>query len=372
MNVLDYLRWRGDLTFSQAPFNEVDNLALAQISFIDWTGIVPPPGHGSVTLMQAADQFFAVTSIDEVADKYLNLRDYYVMAQLMSRTNRFRNMRLLNYSYSFDAAKEEQFGAVTAALGDGTLYVSFRGTDSTIVGWKEDFNIAVMCPTPSQRIAADYLNWVIDNSVRRVRVGGHSKGGNLAMYAAAMVKDHRRIIHVYNNDGPGFTPAFIKSQAFISIRPLIRMFIPQTSVIGLLMCNDAPRHVVLSDSKDVIWQHNGYSWQVERDHFIYLPSNTDDAKTIDRITDSWVYNISTEDKMVFFNTVYDLLVENGIKTLDDMNKNMLRLAPKVLEKFKDFSPGEKELFTEMVMLFVRISGYDIKERFIRPTPKTVK
>ncbi len=362
MNVIDYLKWRGDLSLAVSPFNEVDNLVLAQLSFVDWKGIVPTPGHGRIALNKAAGLYFAAhPQLPEAKENFLNLTDYYRMTRLMADSVRFGKAELMAYSYDFDPAIEKQFAALTVCLSDGTAYVSFRGTDNSIVGWKEDFNFAIMCPTPSQQSAADYLGWVKANTIRRLRVGGHSKGGNLAMYAGALAYDRYRIMDIFNNDGPGFTPAFVKTKAFSDIKPVLKIYNPQSSVVGMLMINDAPRTFVLSDAKQIIDQHNGYSWQLVGTRFERAATNSEESKEIKKITNDWVYNISTEDKMIFFNTIYDIIDNAGLKTLDDVGVNMIRMAPQVIESFNKFSAGQRELFTQIIALVFKISGYDIKK-----------
>lgn len=372
MNLLDYMRWRGDLSLQSAPFNEVDNLVLTELSYLDWSGIVPPIGHGSITIKQACDLFFARNKYEDIPpDNFLTLHPYYDLAHLIADSQRFGNIQLQAYAYDFDPLKEKQFAALTLTLSDRTLFVAYRGTDSSIVGWKEDFNIAVMCPTPSQKEAADYLSTVLHHNWYRARVSGHSKGGNLAMYAVAMYPKKNRIITVYNNDGPGFTPEFCQSEAFQKIKPQLQMFIPQSSVVGLLMCNDADRQIVTSDARQTIMQHSPFSWQIEGNHFLRQTSNTEISQEVKATTNSWVYNISNQDKLAFFDTVYALLDEAGVKTLDDVGANLLKLAPRLIDKLKNFTPGQKELFTQMIQLFVRIYGYDIKESIPKiPTPKT--
>ena len=369
MNVLDYLTWRGDLTLEERPFNEIDGLALGQLSFNDWSGVVPAFGQGSIAMKDAAPLFKTLHRFESQPQSFLNLRSYYDMAIAMGSTKRFGNAQLSAYRFDIDAASEKQFGALTITLDDGTVFVSFRGTDSTLVGWKEDFNIALICPTPAQQSAVSYLNDIIGQTKAQIKLGGHSKGGNLAMYAGVMCYQPQRISDIYSNDGPGFTSEFIASPEFIANKHLIHRYVPQTSVVGMLMLNPVPYTVVFSDSRDVVWQHNGYSWQVERDHFITVDHLTDDCKKIDAITDSWITKISDEDKEKFFNAFYNAMVESGMETLDDLPKCAVRLAPKLLSSIKEFDEGEKQLFTEIIELALRIAGYNVKERFTPIRPK---
>lgn len=202
-NIEDYLLWRGDLTFEQDEFNLVDNLILAELAYVDFKDIIPAAGSGEkITLKQACDDFFELHDEEEL--KLVKSFIWYApfFMKKMAHTKRFADMLLGNYALHNNEEKQVQFGAFTAEPGDGSIYVSFMGTDDSLVGWKEDFNMSFIRPIPSQLEAAEYVNETIKYSRRKIRLGGHSKGGNLAIYAAVKAKPslRRRIIAVYNND----------------------------------------------------------------------------------------------------------------------------------------------------------------------------
>ena len=184
-NILDYLDWRGDLTLAQAPFNEVDNLLLAELAFVDFRGIVPENGQ-SVLLRHAAAAFFARHGGAGEIDMGLLVPDVIpVMLRKMAASRRFGDMKLSCYEDRLDVGKAEQFAALAVDTGDGALYLAFRGTDDTLAGWKEDFLLSCMPEVPAQKKGAEYtLRAALLYPGRWLRLGGHSKGGNLAVYAA--------------------------------------------------------------------------------------------------------------------------------------------------------------------------------------------
>ena len=208
-NILEYLDWRGDLTLSERPFNEVDNLILAEICYLDFSGFVPAGFQTQqVTLQAAASAYF--TAHPETNMGVLVPDQIPVLVEHAAKTARFGDIRLLGYVNRIDEETQTQFSAVTMLLPDGSAYVAFRGTDDTIVGWKEDFNMAFTPEIPAQKYAAEYLRQVSAAlPFRPLLVGGHSKGGNLAVYASVFCGQEvqKRILAVYNNDGPGFVPA---------------------------------------------------------------------------------------------------------------------------------------------------------------------
>lgn len=205
-NILEYLDWRGDLTLLERPFNEVDNLILAEICYLDFSGFVPAGFQTQqVTLLDAASAYFAAHP--ETNMGVLVPDQIPVLVEHAAKTARFGDIRLLGYVNRIDEETQTQFSALTMLLPDGSAYVAFRGTDDTIVGWKEDFNMAFTPEIPAQKYAAEYLRQVSAAlPFRPLLVGGHSKGGNLAVYAAVFCGQdvQKRILAVYNNDGPGF------------------------------------------------------------------------------------------------------------------------------------------------------------------------
>ena len=218
----DYIKWRGDLTFEQSAFNEVDNLVLSQIAYVDFKNIIPAAGSKEkITLRQAAHDFFDLNDEEELQKVTSFIREAPFFMRIAAESRRFRDIVLSDYADVTDDHEEKQFAAFCAELPDDTYYIAFRGTDDTIIGWKEDFNMGVMMPVPSQLEAVEYVNTVMRWKRGKLRLGGHSKGGNLAIYAAVFAKPsiQRKVVKVYNNDGPGFTKEMIESEAYRKMLP---------------------------------------------------------------------------------------------------------------------------------------------------------
>lgn len=261
--IVSYLRENGDRIFGELPFNEVDNLVLAELSYFDLTGIVPTvEQHTSVKMSEAMRTALLLSKesvgLDSAGAEFL---------QLLGGCARFSSARLSNLSVVYDAATNTQFSALHVTLGDRTTYVSFRGTDNSIVGWREDFNLSYEV-VPSQRRAAEYLSRTMRIG-GRYRVGGHSKGGTLAVYAALMCPafKRRRIVAVYNNDGPGLSEDTVDLSAWPELEPLVSFYVPTYSVFGQLFRNMEPNKIVRSSGEGVM-QHDGFTWQVEGTSFV--------------------------------------------------------------------------------------------------------
>ncbi len=246
MNILDYLDWRGDLTFAERPFNEVDNLILSTLAYLKMDGLVPENPAASVAIADLPAKYKAA-GYDQTA--FFN--DPYPLAEKAADTARFKDVRVSRYMSRTEVDEAVQFAAVTFDLGDGTKYVAYRGTDETIVGWREDFNLALLPETPGQSEAVAYVNAVAAETVSPLRLGGHSKGGNFAVYAAAFCEaaTKKRILSVYSNDGPGFLREIADSDAYRSILPRIQKIIPESSLIGILLSGSEPKRVIASAVK---------------------------------------------------------------------------------------------------------------------------
>ena len=239
-NLMDYLDWRGDLTLDQSPFNEVDNLILAELSFVDFQGTVPGPGEGEgVVLREAAEAFFARFPEGEKIDMGVLVPGAIPeMLGKMASSRRFGAMKLNCFTDHLDVGKGEQFAALTIETGDGLLYLSFRGTDDTLAGWKEDFELACMPEVPAQKKAVRYVRDTAKQYPRRrLRLGGHSKGGNLAVYAGVFCPAavQRRIEAVWSNDGPGFHEDLLDLPEHRRVAERIYSIVPKSSVVGMLL-----------------------------------------------------------------------------------------------------------------------------------------
>lgn len=355
-NLLDYLDWRGDLTLEQAPFNEVDNLILAEVSFVDFSGTVPPPGMGkSVPLRTAAEVFFARFPEGEKIDMGVLVPDDIPdMLRKMAASRRFGNMGLNCFVDWLDAEKGEQFAAVTVETGDGRLYLSFRGTDDTLAGWKEDFDLAWMPEVPAQKKAAQYVTEVARQYPRRrLRLGGHSKGGNLAVYAGVFCPAavQRRIDTVWSNDGPGFRDDLLDLPQHRRIEERIVSIVPKSSVVGMLLEHEEAYTVVDSDQLGFL-QHDGFSWQVMGDHFITLRQMTRQAHLSDLELRQWVQGMTAEQRGKFVDALFAVLTASGAATLTDLKADSFKAVGAMVRAMKDLDKETRDgLLKFMGILF---------------------
>jgi len=362
-NILDYVAWRGDLTFAERPFNDVDNLILAELAYTNFKGIVsdmPVAVSDAWKLYEADGRDQSSMSCDPRA-----------ILEVCADSRRFGTILVHNYADIFDHEDTRQFGAMTFYLEDGTIYVAFRGTDTTMAGWREDLNFSYMMATPAQLDAVNYLNSVCASTDCPVRVGGHSKGGNLAMFAAAFCKTayRDRIIQVYSNDGPGFNEVIASSDSYRGSLGKVKLIIPDGSVVGILLSNKQEKTVVKSNGKDATAQHIPYSWQVERDGFEEADRQSSTSLLLDRTLDEWVDNLNSEERAGFVSAIFDALDASGVKCLEDLSHDRWKTYNAILKAMGDLAPERKDI-VKGVVLRLAAAGRDAiwdeaKSRFLK-------
>ena len=249
-----------------------------------------------------------------------------------AETARFGGCKMVLYRDEFVPEEETQFAAMTFLLPDGTAFVAFRGTDRSLVGWKEDFNMAFQEAVPAQLLAQDYVREVAAEYGMPLRLGGHSKGGNLAVFAAARSTPdiQQRILEVYNNDGPGFTGYLMGDPGYLAMVPRIKTYVPQSSVIGMLLEHEEPYTIIKSNQVSVL-QHDPYSWEVMGPNFVPMQSITADSQFVNQTIKAWIADMDTQERNRLVDALFGLLGTGGIdKALDIFHPRNIRTYIKTL------------------------------------------
>ena len=360
-NIMDYLEWRGDLTFSEAPLCEVDNLIFCLLSYVDLDGIVPRSiKDGCVTLREAAaEYFFTHPHIGERPLGFIIPADTLILFRRMAHTRRFRDLLLTGYVNEISEERETQFAALTVLLPGEEMFVTFRGTDDTIVGWKEDFNLCIMDEIPAQRRAAEYVNDLDVTPDTVLYIGGHSKGGNLAVWGAVHAKKEvQRIIRqVYSNDGPGFSANMVQSQAYKALSDRIRVIIPEDSLVGLLLDQD-PRYTVVKSERRGLFQHDGLSWEVLGGQFLRAQGLSNVGKRNDTVVRDRIASMTPVERQNLIRFMFTLLESTGAKTLTELHRIRVRAATTVLKTLREMPEEERETAS---YLWDKLMGNQISE-----------
>lgn len=360
-NMLDYIAWRGDLTLLQDPLNENDELVLSQLAYVAFGGYIPGPDRPgeSVTLEEAVSWLVAHDPDGEkIHQTGFMWEDNKKLLRALRGSRRFGGMRLFNYVDSISTVDEKQFAAMTIDIGDGTVMVAYRGTDDTLIGWKEDLNMALDTPVPAQLQAVEYLEGVVAGCQGRIRVVGHSKGGNLSVYATSHCSDAAfgRLLRVVSHDGPGQSSATIHSEGFARIQGMLDVYIPHFSIVGMLLEHGDKYTVVQSDASDIL-QHSAFSWQMQGTKMRYAESPSERSLHTNQVLRDWIATLTPENKELFIEAVYEVATTTYGDTLpEDVEHSwplniqtifaaVLRLEPKTRSMF---TKGLSDLFSTAI------------------------
>ena len=356
-NVCDYVRWRGDLTLEQSEFNEIDNLILARFSYFPFDKIIRE--NEIATIKELSRRF----SNQDVTKLPILWKDDVELFPLMGNSKRFGGMLATQYINKIDAEQEKQFSAITVLMPNDIIYVSYRGTDNTIVGWKEDFNMSFKSHIASQISAKQYLEEIAkEYPSSKIIIGGHSKGGNIAVYAATFaskdVKD--RIINVYNNDGPGFCEDVIETPEYQEILPRVHTYIPQSSIIGRLM-NHKEKYTIVESVQKGIMQHDLYSWHVWGKEFVTLKKLTNESEFIDKTIKDWLENVEPEKREQVIDAVFEILNTTEAQTMKELKANWFANAKTILGTYKNIDSDTKEMVWQTVNELLKVAKNNIFE-----------
>ncbi|MCR5090852.1 MAG: DUF2974 domain-containing protein [Oscillospiraceae bacterium] len=322
----DYLNWRGDLRFNTDPVNEVDVYILSKIGCPDYTGIVSADAE-SVLLSEAVHSFFARYGQEERLFGVLASRSLGPVLQRLTETERYKDLKLCAFVNKLKEKTTEQFSALSIMLPDGTVCVTFRGTDDTLLGWKENLMMSVLDTIPAQSDALEYLRRVASFFPGPLMVAGHSKGGNLAVYASSMVEQEiqERITAVFNYDGPGFRAHFFQNPGYSAVFPKIRTYLPQYSIVGMMLPRTERVQIVRS-SRAGTAAHDGFQWEVLGPRFLRCEEFSRSTQAFEESLQTVLQNMDHESRIAFIDELFDTLASTGAETIADVTELHTRKA----------------------------------------------
>ena len=361
-NMLDYVAWRGDLRFADSPFNEVDALIIAELAYLDLGGILGP---------EPVPQF----SLAEVCARYQELgktqppivNDPRPLMLAAAGSKRFGNLMLGGYIDLVDPERELQLAALTLFMEDGSAVAAFRGTDNTIVGWREDFSFSYQDQTAGQREAAAYLDRLGETFEGPIRVTGHSKGGNFAVYAAAFCSPalrDRQIVRVYAEDAPGFQKELAESPQIRLVLGKTEVFIPESSLIGILLSTKKEKEIVKSSASG-LYQHNPYTWQVLGTGFVDADSRSAASLFMDETLQRWLDSLDDAQRADFVKAVFTAMESSGAMTMHEMKLEPVATASAIIRAVREMDPElQKSAFASLGKL-AAAGGGTIRDELIK-------
>ncbi|GHV93719.1 hypothetical protein AGMMS50293_00390 [Spirochaetia bacterium] len=365
-NVFDYLTWRGDLSFAQSPFNPVDNIIFSQLSYLPLDHIMPGPDKKNGISIDLLAKNFAESLSHETSHLHpeLMFKDAPAFVSALGSSKRFKNCELWAYVNHVDISQEKQFSALSIIIGDGSSFIVYRGTDANIVGWKENFNMGFSEAVPAQLEAVSYLEKAAKIIKGPLRIGGHSKGGNLAVYAAAFCnkKIRRRISEIYSNDAPGFHHQVIESEGFQSIKERIYSFVPQSSIVGMLLEHGSP-YTVIKSSQSGLMQHDLYSWEVTHNDMVRLDRVTQGSRFVDKTLREWISSLDYDHRQQFIEALYTILSASQAKSIPELTGDWFNAAGRMIQSLGNIDEHTRTLIGKTLAALFRAARNNIDTLF---------
>lgn len=361
-NMLDYLKWRGDLSFSKDPFNEVDNLIFSILCYNDFSHIVPGFGEeGYIKLSEAARIFKEKKNTDDIIELPF-LREIPNLLEEAAKSQRFKDIELSYYIDKVDIESAKQFAALVFKVSKDLHIIAYRGTDDTLIGWKEDLQMSFLDEVQSQKEAVIYTQKILEEFDSKFILVGHSKGGNLGVYAGSFIDEglNDKILAIYNNDGPGFQPKVIESKGYINILSKTITYLPESSIIGMLLEHSGEYEVVKSSGLAIL-QHNPFLWELKGKEFIRKDGLTRESLNINKTIRTWITKLTNEERANFVESLFDILNKSGAETIADLSNEKLLMAEAMIKAYGKMDRATKEHLKTTIDLFFKEGKKVIKE-----------
>ena len=343
-NIFDYLEWR-DIDLKKVEFNVIDSLILSRMSYLPFDGLIEE--NEKITISECFERYEIVGERGNIL-----MQNDVKLFPVLANSKRFGNLYVSDYINRIEEKNNIQFSAISVLLPDNTIAVVFRGTDASFVGWKEDLNMSFSTAVPSQLDAVKYLEKMYYKYKKNIRIIGHSKGGNLAIYSSVFCnrKVKKKILDVYNFDGPGFLDKVIDSEEYSQVIDKIHNYIPQSSVVGRMLKHKGELTVIKSTEKGIM-QHDLYSWDLLGDRFIESEL-TNSSEFIDKALTEWLENVSPEQRENFVNTLFEILEATGAKNFFELNQNKFASAKAMITKYQSLDDESKKYINKALNMFL--------------------
>lgn len=348
-NFMTYLKWRGDLTLKDAPFNEIDALILSELVYIHFEDVVPTvEEEGCISIADANKKY--VKSISREMPYYVQKEALF---DVVAQCPRYMDMTLCNYVSNHNIVKQEQFAVFHVNVSPDFTVIAFRGTDSTVTGWREDCNMSFMMPVPAQKSAVEYVNQTVKGWFKKYSIVGHSKGGNLAIYSGVFCnpKIQKKIAKIYSFDGPGFNRKVVDDAAYKAVENRILAFVPQSSIVGMLMEHEESYKVVKSEEFSIL-QHEGFSWQVDRDKFVLADEVDPFSKNFSSSFKTWLKELSPEERKQTVDAFFDVFENAGIVDFMEMIDIDVKKAAALIKEVAKMPHGLRDKLGKLIKLLI--------------------
>ena len=354
-NMLDYIKEFGHVSFEERAFSEIDALVLTELEYLPLENVVPSDENGEnfVTVKEIAE--YMQEHKQELFDEnpMMITQERHEVSQVIADAPRFQSLKFFGVVSVWDKDTTKQFAAVTVEVEPSVRLVVFRGTDETLIGWKEDFLMTYSPLVAAQTDAKEYLAKQASLFDGDLMVSGHSKGGNLAIYAAATQEEdvQLRIVDIFCFDSPGLYRSVLETKGYQNIVPLAMRYIPQDSLVGLMLESEVPYVIVKSNATGAM-QHSAMTWEIEDGQFIKMEKLTKNSQLNDQTFKKWTESVSDEELELFWNVFFELLFSVGIDTVNDLYGQFMHYVQEFLKAAGNMNEEKRELLTRIALLLV--------------------
>lgn len=355
-NLMDYLIMRGDLTFGQSDFNSVDALILSQIVYNNIEGLVSKEFNQKITLAELAERFISTDDFEERCNMGAMINPLTPeLLRLAAKSRRFSNVKVCAFINKIDEKALEQFCALTYQIEKDRYVIAFRGTDDTIVGWYEDFNLGYMPEIPAQKDTRQYIAGAMAALKGHFILTGHSKGGNLSVFGGMSLpkKSLARLDAVYNFDGPGFFAPVYERPEYKQIKDRIFAFFPEFCVVGM-MFEHVNQYKIVKCSADGILQHDPFSWNLMGPEFEAAQGFDEASQIFYSSFNAWANTMTDEERKKFIDSFFSVIYASGAKTNYEIDQNKIVCGGKMLAKLAELSEEERKAFKKAIKVFIKV------------------
>ena len=356
-NLITYVQQYENQTFQEKSLTDIDVLVLTEIAYLPFDGIVPSTFNvtEAVSLQQLGKEFESIKEKEHEKNPFMITEERIQLLDVVSKSQRFKDIKVFGFMNDINVELTKQFAAVCYQWEEENRWIIFRGTDESLTGWKEDFMMTYSDLIPAQTDAIEYLRKQADIFSGILNVSGHSKGGNLSLYASAMQDEaiQNRIQQIYCWDSPGVHRSILNTDGYQRVVSKAKRYIPQDSIVGLMLESQVPYHIIESQGSGIS-QHSALMWNIEEDRFVELTELTKNSQLTDQTFKQWTEAVSDEDLKLLFDTFFELFFEMGVETVNDVYYNFRIYMQKFFEKAYQMDTEKREILLRVGRLLFQI------------------
>ena len=356
-NLITYVQQYGAQTFEDKSLTDIDVLVLTEIAYLPFDVIVPKSFDvtEAISLNQLGKEFEKIKEKEHENNPFMITSERIELLEVVSKSQRYKDIKVFGFMNDIDDELTKQFAAVCYQWEEESRWIIFRGTDESLTGWKEDFMMTYSDLIPAQTDAIEYLRKQAELFSGSLNISGHSKGGNLSLYASAMQEEtvQDRIKQIYCWDAPGVHRSILGTEGYQRVVSKAKRYIPQDSIVGLMLESQVPYHIIESQGSGIS-QHSALMWNIEEDHFVELTELTKNSQLTDQTFKQWTEVVSDEDLKLFFDTFFELIFEMGVETVNDVYYNFRMYMQKFFEKAYQMNPEKREVLLRVGHLLFQI------------------